>query len=48
MESTDKFNETSLPAKEKFCSNLHLKNISDEDYKDAKKVWDHFKLKNIG
>ena len=47
MESTDKFNETSLPAKEKFYSNLHLKNISDEDYKDAKKLWDHFKLKNI-
>ena len=48
MESTNKFNETSLPAKEKFYSNLYLKNIGDEDYKHAKKVWDRFKLKNIG
>ena len=45
---TDRFNETSLPAREKFYSNLQLKNISDEEYKHAKKVWDHFKLKTIG
>ena len=48
MESTDKFNDTSLPSQEKFYSKLHFKNISDEEYKHAKKVWDHFKFINIG
>ena len=37
MDSTDRFNKTSLSAREKFYSNLELKNISDEEYKHAKK-----------
>ena len=48
MDLTDTFNETSLRVREKFYSNLQLQNISDEEYKHAKKVWDHFKLKTIG
>ena len=47
MESMDKFNETSLPAKEKFYSNLHLKNIGDEDYKHAKRSFQIKKHRRI-
>ena len=48
MDSWDSFNEESLPDKESFYSNLHLENITDEDYKHAQKVWEVFKIKNLG
>ena len=32
MNSWQKFDETTLPAKEAFFSNLNLENISDKDY----------------
>ena len=47
MDSTDRFNETSLRVREKFYRNLQLQNITDEENKHEKKVWDHFKLKSI-
>ena len=48
MDSWEKFNETALPPKKDFYSNLNLENISDEDYPHAQKVWHVFELKNLG
>ena len=48
MDSWEKFNETELLPKKDFYSNFNLENISDEDYKHAQKVWDVFKIKNLG
>ena len=48
MDGWEKFNETALPPKKDFYSNLNLENISDEDYVHAQKVWDVFKTKNLG
>ena len=48
MDSWEKFNETALPSKKDFYSNLNLEDISDEDYTHAQKVWDVFEIKNLG
>ena len=48
MDSWEKFNETALPPKKDLYSNLNLENISDEDYVHAQKVWNAFKIKNLG
>ena len=48
MGSQEKFNENALPPKEAFYSNLNVEDISDEDYKHAPKVWNVFKIKNLG
>ena len=40
--------ETALPPKEAFYSNLNLEDISDEDYAHAQKVWGVFKINNLG
>ena len=48
MDSWEKFNETALPTKKDFCSNLNLENISDEDFTHAQKLCDVFKIKNLG
>ena len=48
MDSWKRFNETLLPDKEDFYSNLNMGKITDADYKHAKKVWKNFKIKNIG
>ena len=48
MDSWEKFNETSLPNKEYFYSELNKELITDEDYSHAKKVWHAFKIKNLG
>ena len=48
MDSWEKFNETALPPKKDFYSNLYLEDISDKDYKHAQKVWDVFEIKNLG
>ena len=36
MDSWERFNETSLPNKEAFYSNLDMEDINDVDYKHAK------------
>ena len=41
-----KFNETSIPPKEAFNSELNLEDITDEDYTHVQKVWDVFEIKN--
>ena len=39
MESWRRFDETSLPDKEDFYSNLNMAYITDTDCRHAKKVW---------
>ena len=48
MDSFSKFNDTELPQREEFYSLLTDKNISEDDYKHAKDVWNTFKLHNMG
>ena len=48
MDSWEKFNETTLPPKEAFCSNLNLEDISDKDYAHAQKICDVVGIKNLG
>ena len=48
MDSIDKFKEKELPAIGKFYSSLSNSNISKDDYNHAKKVWDLFKINNLG
>ena len=48
MDSWERFNETSLPDKETFYSNLNIKGIKDVDYRHAQNVFEEFKLKNLG
>ena len=48
MGSWEKFDETTLPPKEAFYSNLNLEDISDEQYGHAQKLWDVFEINNLG
>ena len=48
MGSWENFDETALPPKKYFYSNLNLEDISDKGYAHAQKVWDVFKIKNLG
>ena len=48
MDSWERFNETKLPDKKSFYSELNLEDISDKDYLHAQKVWDVFEIKNLG
>ena len=48
MDSWKRFKEESLPDKESFYSELNKEHITDEDYAHAQKVWDTFKIKNLG
>ena len=40
----EKIDETTLPPKKDFYSELNLKGISDEDYAHAQKVWEVFEI----
>ena len=48
MDNWERFNETLLPNKESFCSNLNMENIDDIDYRHGNNVFKRFKLKNLG
>ena len=48
IDSWERFNETSLSDKEAICSNLNIKGITDDDYKQANRVFKNFDNKNIG
>ena len=48
IDGWSKFDETKLPNKDKFYSKLTKSDITDEQYKHAKKVWQILRLKNIG
>ena len=48
MNTSNKFDETSLPYKEEFYSSLNMEEITDVDYMHAKKVFKIFNNENIG
>ena len=48
MDSWERFNETSLPDKEAFYSNLNMGDITDVDYRHAKRVFKSLNNKNLG
>ena len=48
MDNWEKFDETSLPNKEYFYSNLNMENIDNIDYRHGNNVFERFKLKNLG
>ena len=47
MDNWERFNETSLPNKQSFYSNLNMGNIDDIDYRHGNNVFKRFKLKNL-
>ena len=48
IDGWEKFNETTLPEKEKFYSNLIMEDITNADYMHAKIVCIDFEIKNLG
>ena len=48
MDDWEKFNETILPEKEEFYSNLNMEDITDADYMHAKGVCKDFEIKHLG
>ena len=48
MYSWGRFNETPLPGKEAFYSNLNMEDISDVDYRHVKRVFKNLSSKNLG
>ena len=48
MDNLERFDETSLPNKESFCSNVNMENIDDIDYRHGNNVFKRFKLKHLG
>ena len=48
MNNFDKFNETQLPDIKCFYSSHNDETVIEEQYKYAKKVWETFKIKNMG
>ena len=48
MDDQEKFNEPTLPEKERFYSNLNMKDITDADYMHVKKVCKDFETKSLG
>ena len=48
MDNWERSDETSLPNKQSFYSNLNMENIDDIDYRHGNNVFKKFKLKNLG
>ena len=48
MDNWERFDETSLPNKESFYSNLNMENIDDIDYRHGNNVFKRFRLKHLG
>ena len=48
MDSWDKFNETKLPRKEKFYSNLYMSGVGDIEYDHDCNVWRKCGIRNMG
>ena len=48
MDEWEKCNETTLPEKEDFYSNLNVEYNTDADYMHAKRVCKDFKIKHLG
>ena len=48
MDSWEKFNETSLPSKKEFYSNVNMEDIDEIDYRHGNNVFKSFILENLG
>ena len=48
MDSWERFNKTTLTNKKAFYSELNLEVVTGKDYAHAQKVFEEFKLKNMG
>ena len=48
MDSWERFYETSFSDKKGFCISLNMEDITDVDYRHAKRVWKDFNITNIG
>ena len=48
VDNWERFNETSLPSKKDFYSNLNMEDIHDIDYRHGNNVFKGFKLENLG
>ena len=48
IDSFEKFNQTELLTKDQFCSILNDQHITNDEYKNAKKVWKVFNIKTMG
>ena len=48
VDNWEKFDETSLPNKEDFYSNLNMEDINDIDYRHINNVYKRFELENLG
>ena len=48
IDDWEKLDETSLPEKEDFYSHLNMKDVTDPDYANAKRVCKAFEIKNLG
>ena len=48
MDDWEKFNETTLPKKEEFCSNLNVEGITNADYMHGKLVCKDFEINHLG
>ena len=48
VDSPNKLDETCLPSKEAFYSQLFEEDISDDNYNHAKQIWNTFKCKTLG
>ena len=48
MDSWEIFNQTSLPSKKEFYSNLNKEDIDEVDYRHGNNVFKSFKLENLG
>ena len=48
MDNWERLNETSLPSKESFYTNLNMEDIDDIDYRQGNNVFNKFKLNNLG
>ena len=48
MNRIERFPEEKLPPKKEFYSKLNDCGVSDEEYARARKIWEEFKIKNLG
>ena len=48
MDSWERFNETSLPEKEAFFSNLNMEDITDVGHRHAQRVFKNLSNKHLG
>ena len=48
MDSWERFDETLLPDKEAFYSNLNMEDTTDVDYRHARRVFKNLSNKNLG